>query len=240
MIMEKASKFFAGSAIALAFASISTLALLSWGFVPDTGKAPQAEGPLASRSSSKAYAKTERDSQTPSVNPSNQLGKVTSTGLAAFPENSQSFFPEKPERSHQSPEKPQQHLSASPAPIAYAASSRSGPGLVTVPISAPISARTTLAAPPAPAAKESVQLPAAMVEVNPETSITTDTQVAEWERLQEEFVAEVNNKLPADTASRRAWARAQRQNDELFRAKFGTEAFLRQQLDAYRNGISQN
>lgn len=79
-----------------------------------------------------------------------------------------------------------------------------------------------------------------MVEVNPETSITTDTQVAEWERLQEEFVAEVNNKLPADTASRRAWARAQRQNDELFRAKFGTEAFLRQQLDAYRNGISQN
>ncbi len=74
---------------------------------------------------------------------------------------------------------------------------------------------------------------------NPEVEITSDTQVAEWERLQDEFIVAVDGKAPSDSASRSEWIQAQRRNDELFRAKFGTEAFQRQQMDAYRAGIQR-
>jgi hypothetical protein len=84
-----------------------------------------------------------------------------------------------------------------------------------------------------------LQLPAAMTIENPAVEITTDIQVSEWERLQDEFIAEVGGKLPNDPNSRKTWIKAQRKNDEKFRAKFGTEAFLRQQMDAYRAGFLQ-
>jgi hypothetical protein len=84
-----------------------------------------------------------------------------------------------------------------------------------------------------------LQLPASMTIESPDIEITTDTQVYEWERLQDEFIAEVGDSLPTDAASRKTWIRAQRKNDEKFRAKFGTEAFLRQQMDAYRKGFLQ-
>lgn len=84
-----------------------------------------------------------------------------------------------------------------------------------------------------------LQLPAAMTIENPAIEITTDLQVAEWERLQDEFIAEVGGTLPNDPASRKTWIQAQRRNDEKFRLKFGTEAFLRQQMDAYRGGFLQ-
>jgi hypothetical protein len=85
----------------------------------------------------------------------------------------------------------------------------------------------------------SLQLPAAMTIENPAIEITTDLQVAEWERLQDEFIAEVGGTLPNDPASREIWIQAQRKSDERFRLKFGTEAFLRQQMDAYRKGFLQ-
>jgi hypothetical protein len=84
-----------------------------------------------------------------------------------------------------------------------------------------------------------LQLPAAMTIENPAIEITTDLQVSEWERLQDEFLAEVGGTLPNDPASRKIWIQAQRKNDEKFRLKFGTEAFLRQQMDAYRGGFLQ-
>lgn len=85
----------------------------------------------------------------------------------------------------------------------------------------------------------SLQLPAAMTIENPAIEITTDLQVAEWERLQDEFIAQVGGSLPNDAASREIWIQAQRESDEKFRLKFGTEAFLRQQMDAYRGGFLQ-
>ena len=84
-----------------------------------------------------------------------------------------------------------------------------------------------------------LQLPAAMTIENPAIEITTDLQVGEWERLQDEFIAEVGGTLPNDPASRKIWIQAQRKSDERFRLKFGTDAFLRQQMDAYRGGFLQ-
>lgn len=84
-----------------------------------------------------------------------------------------------------------------------------------------------------------LQLPAAMTIENPSIEITTDLQVSEWERLQDEFIADVGGVLPYDAASRKVWIKAQRKNDDKFRAKFGTEAFQRQQMDAYRKGFLQ-
>ena len=84
-----------------------------------------------------------------------------------------------------------------------------------------------------------LQLPAAMTIENPSIEITTDLQVSEWERLQDEFIADVRGALPTDAGSRKIWIKAQRKNDDKFRAKFGTEAFQRQQMDAYRAGIQR-
>jgi hypothetical protein len=84
-----------------------------------------------------------------------------------------------------------------------------------------------------------LQLPAAMTIENHSIEITTDLQVSEWERLQDEFIADVRGVLPTDASSRKIWIKAQRKNDDKFRAKFGTEAFQRQQMDAYRAGVQQ-
>ena len=84
-----------------------------------------------------------------------------------------------------------------------------------------------------------LQLPASMAVNVAGIELDTDIQVSEWERLQDEFVKEVGDSVPTDAASRKTWIRAQRKNDDKFRAKFGTEAFLRQQMEAYRAGFLQ-
>lgn len=81
-------------------------------------------------------------------------------------------------------------------------------------------------------------LPAAMLEPDESIAITTELQVAEWEQLQEEFVQAVGGRAPSNAVEKEAWVRAQNKNDELFRAKFGWDAFQQQQLKAYREGLA--
>lgn len=81
-------------------------------------------------------------------------------------------------------------------------------------------------------------LPAAMLEPDETISITTELQVAEWERLQDLFVEAVGGRNPGDQASREVWVRAQEDNDERFRQKFGWDAFQAQQMKAYREGLA--
>lgn len=81
-------------------------------------------------------------------------------------------------------------------------------------------------------------LPAAMLEPDETISITTELQVAEWERLQDLFVEAVGGRNPGDQASREVWVRAQQDNDERFRQKFGWDAFQAQQMKAYREGLA--
>jgi hypothetical protein len=83
-------------------------------------------------------------------------------------------------------------------------------------------------------------LPAAMLEPDETISITTELQVAEWERLQDLFVEAVDGRNPGDQASREVWVRAQEDNDERFRQKFGWDAFQAQQMKAYREGLAPN
>ena len=81
-------------------------------------------------------------------------------------------------------------------------------------------------------------LPAAMLEPDESIGITTELQVAEWEQLQEEFVQAVGGQAPGDESEKEAWVRAQQENDDLFRAKFGWDAFRSQQLKAYMEGLA--
>lgn len=81
-------------------------------------------------------------------------------------------------------------------------------------------------------------LPAAMLEPDASIPITNELQVAEWEQLQEEFVQAVKGRAPATDAEKDAWVQAQLENDDLFRAKFGWEAFRQQQLKAYMEGLA--
>lgn len=81
-------------------------------------------------------------------------------------------------------------------------------------------------------------LPAAMLEPDESIGISSELQVAEWEQLQEDFVRAVNGTMPGNKADREVWIRAQQENDDLFRAKFGWEAFNAQQLKAYREGLA--
>lgn len=81
-------------------------------------------------------------------------------------------------------------------------------------------------------------LPAAMLEPDPSIPISTELQVAEWERLQELFVRAVDGRAPGDLESREVWVRAQQDSDDRFRQKFGWDAFRAQQLKAYREGLA--
>jgi hypothetical protein len=92
--------------------------------------------------------------------------------------------------------------------------------------------------PPDVAPQPRLWLPAAMLEPDKSIAITTELQVAEWERLQEDFVQAVNGRAPGSESEREAWIRAQQKNDELFRLKFGWDAFNAQQLKAYREGLA--
>lgn len=81
-------------------------------------------------------------------------------------------------------------------------------------------------------------LPAAMLEPDESIAITSELQVSEWEQLQEEFVQAVDGRAPSNETEREAWIRAQQENDDLFRAKFGWDAFRQQQLKAYMEGLA--
>lgn len=81
-------------------------------------------------------------------------------------------------------------------------------------------------------------LPAAMLEPDGSIGISSELQVAEWEQLQEDFVQAVNGRAPGSEDEREAWIHAQEENDDLFRQKFGWEAFQAQQLKAYREGLA--
>jgi len=81
-------------------------------------------------------------------------------------------------------------------------------------------------------------LPAAMLEPDESIPITSELQVVEWEQLQEEFVQAVDGRAPANDTEKEAWIRAQQENDDLFRAKFGWDAFRQQQLKAYMEGLA--
>lgn len=77
-------------------------------------------------------------------------------------------------------------------------------------------------------------LPAALVPESPEIPITTDQQVAQWEQIQDDFVAQTGGRYPKDSAARARWRDARREADERFRSTFGVQAFLVQQMEAYR------
>lgn len=84
----------------------------------------------------------------------------------------------------------------------------------------------------------SILLPAALAPQSPEIPITTQTQVSEWESLQDDFVEEVGGTTPnlQDPAKREQWMSAQEYNDWMFKAKFGMTAFLLQNAEAGRQG----
>lgn len=85
---------------------------------------------------------------------------------------------------------------------------------------------------------QTVQTPLAMLEPDESIRITSELQVAEWEQLQEDFVRAVDGRAPSNETEREAWIRAQQENDELFRVKFGWDAFQQQQLKAHREGLA--
>lgn len=89
---------------------------------------------------------------------------------------------------------------------------------------------------PVAGADPEVLLPAALVPESPDIAITSDQQVVEWEKLQDDFIEEVGGTAPQSPADRKNWISAKDYNDTLFRAKFGTQAFLQQSMEAYRKG----
>lgn len=100
------------------------------------------------------------------------------------------------------------------------------------PVSVPGNAIALSSAPQATEAKP--LLPASMADHDPaKVPIATDQQVVEWEGLQDDFVAEVGGTEPSDTAGNERWQSARLANDEVFRAKFGWQAFVQQSLQAY-------
>lgn len=74
--------------------------------------------------------------------------------------------------------------------------------------------------------------PAALIPESPEIPIITDQQVAEWEALQDTFIQEIGNKLPTNDAEREEWLKAKQRSDEMFRLKFGTQAYLLQERES--------
>jgi hypothetical protein len=70
-------------------------------------------------------------------------------------------------------------------------------------------------------------------------SITTEQQVVEWEKIQDDFLTKVGTSSPTNPTAQENWISAQQESDDLFRAKFGTEAFLRQNIESYRQGLTQ-
>lgn len=236
--MAQSPKIFIGAAIALAAAANIVLALLAMRVGPAAQSAAHAgdgQGGVAPApvkihtvGHSAGLEAAPHISGTPVGN--SDPGRVAA-GTYGIPSPGR---PANPSTGLQAAAKSQHHFSNFPATARHAPSGSrvqdGGRAFQPIPFSTEV--------PPADStAQAGLQLPASMVEVNPEIGIGTEMQVAEWERLQDEFVAAVDDTLPVDSSSRRAWVRAQRLNDELFRAKFGTEAFLRQQMDAYRSGL---
>jgi hypothetical protein len=79
--------------------------------------------------------------------------------------------------------------------------------------------------------------PAVLVSPDPATPMS-ELQVAEWQRLEQDFIEQIGgpNQNPRDPKYRERWQTAQEISDEMFRQKFGTEAFLRFNTEAGRRG----
>jgi hypothetical protein len=86
-----------------------------------------------------------------------------------------------------------------------------------------------------PATTPLALLPAALVPVDPAISLN-EQQATEWNKLQQDFVADVGN--PNDNSGESTyldrWITAQRANDAMFKAKYGNAAFILQNLAASR------
>jgi hypothetical protein len=124
----------------------------------------------------------------------------------------------------------------------YASSAASGSGYPTAGAgsarsSSGQSAQAVDASDPAAA----LLLPAALAPDSPEIPITTEAQVAQWEKLQSDFVEAIGGENPnfTDPNTINTWNLAQQDSDDLFRAKFGKEAFLIQNMNAYRQGVGR-
>ena len=88
------------------------------------------------------------------------------------------------------------------------------------------------------AAETETLSPASIALQSPDIPLTTDQQVAEWEQLQDTFLAKVNSTIPSTEEARETWQEAQRENDDLFRAKFGDQALQSQQMEAYKEELA--
>lgn len=155
-----------------------------------------------------------------------QSGALAGTSMSSAATQAVPSFSQSPGQS------PQATLSAGQA----AAPSSSGQATAD-PSQKPVAA----AANPPAADAVPLTLPAALVPDSPAIPITTDQQVAEWEKLQDDFVNQVGGETPnlKDVATRERWSDAQQYNDNLFRAKFGTQAYILQNLEAARQHRSQ-
>jgi hypothetical protein len=78
-------------------------------------------------------------------------------------------------------------------------------------------------------------LPAVLVAPSEEIQFT-DQQIVEWTGMQNDFIEAVGgaNQDPADPAYRERWISAREESDDLFRAKFGMEAYVLQSIQASR------
>ena len=87
--------------------------------------------------------------------------------------------------------------------------------------------------------KNTLQMPVAIIAMDPRVFVYTDQQVAEWEALQEEFINEVGNKLPTSPCEWERWEAASQLSDEMFRIKFGEEIYQKQlQAAAQENQVA--
>lgn len=80
-----------------------------------------------------------------------------------------------------------------------------------------------------------LQMPAAFAEVL--ASPSESLEETALYRIQENFLQEVSNTIPepGDARGRANWRAAQIRSDALYRAKFGTRAFLQKQMENFRS-----
>ena len=87
----------------------------------------------------------------------------------------------------------------------------------------------------------SVIRPAVLLEPDPAIAFTTDQRVSEWEKLQDEFIEAIGgpDQNPDDPAYRARWVEAQQLSDATFKARYGTAAFILQNILAGRQKRAQ-
>lgn len=81
------------------------------------------------------------------------------------------------------------------------------------------------------------QLPAILVAPDPQTPMS-QLQETEWSKIEKDFITDIGgtNQDVNDPTYPRRWQTAQEKADAMFRLKYGTEAFLRYNAEAGRQG----